>query len=205
MPTIGFDLDMTLVDSRPGIHAALVAYRAETGVAVDADAIITRLGPPIQTELLPLVGSDALAEHVALFRRHMASVGVTNASALPGALEALAAVTAAGLTTLVVTAKHRPLAARTLATAGLDPDLVAGDVWSRAKAGPLREYGALAYVGDHIGDIAAAREAGITSVAVATGPIDADGLAGADVVLPDLTAFPAWLTRWLAGTAAGSA
>lgn len=49
--TVGFDLDMTLVDTRPGIHASLVATSEETGVAIDADGVIARLGPPIQTEL----------------------------------------------------------------------------------------------------------------------------------------------------------
>lgn len=51
------------------------------------------------------------------------------------------------------------------------------------------------YVGDHTGDVRGARTAGALSVAVATGPCPADELlaAGADVVLDDLTAFPAWL------------
>lgn len=184
---------MTLVDSRPGIHAALVAFRAETGVAVNADVIVTRLGPPIQTELLPLVGAEALPAMLATFRRHMAEVGVRAVTALPGAAGALGAVAAAGLRSLVVTAKHLPLARATLHHAGLAPDLVAGDVWGPDKAGPLREQGAIAYVGDHTGDIEAARTAGVVSVAVATGPIPAAGLAAADVVLADLLGFPGWL------------
>jgi phosphoglycolate phosphatase len=56
------------------------------------------------------------------------------------------------------------------------------------------------YVGDHIGDVRGARLAGVLSVAVPTGPCDADELraAGADVVLTDLTAFPAWLRSYAA-------
>jgi phosphoglycolate phosphatase-like HAD superfamily hydrolase len=74
---------------------------------------------------------------------------------------------------------------------------VAGDLWAEAKAGPLRVHRAIAFVGDHIGDMAAARAAGVTAVAVSTGPVSAPDLAaaGADVVLPDLTAFPGWLAR----------
>ena len=48
---VGFDLDMTLIDSRPGIRAAYQALTAETGVLVDADLAVSRLGPPLRAEL----------------------------------------------------------------------------------------------------------------------------------------------------------
>jgi phosphoglycolate phosphatase len=56
------------------------------------------------------------------------------------------------------------------------------------------------YVGDHPGDIEAARTGRCLGVGVATGPSSAAQLSevGADVVLPDLFAFPAWLEQWLA-------
>jgi len=71
-------------------------------------------------------------------------------------------------------------------------------VFGAAKGAALTEFGAQAYVGDHIADIEAARAAGAVSVAVATGPYTADELRdhGADVVLPDLTAFVAWYEEW---------
>ena len=53
MPTVlpplvvGFDLDMTLVDTRPGIAAVLDALAAETGVEIDRTAAVGRLGPPL--------------------------------------------------------------------------------------------------------------------------------------------------------------
>lgn len=49
--TVGFDLDMTLIDSRPGIRAAYQALSAETGIYIDADLAVTRLGPPLELEL----------------------------------------------------------------------------------------------------------------------------------------------------------
>ena len=36
---VGFDLDMTLIDSRPGIAATYRALTAKTGVHVDADLV----------------------------------------------------------------------------------------------------------------------------------------------------------------------
>ena len=49
--TVGFDLDMTLIDSRAGVKAAMEALSAKTGVHIDADLVVTRLGPPLETEL----------------------------------------------------------------------------------------------------------------------------------------------------------
>ena len=49
--TVGFDLDMTLVDSRPGIRASMRALTEETGVPVDVDVVINRLGPKLEWEL----------------------------------------------------------------------------------------------------------------------------------------------------------
>ena len=45
--TVGFDLDMTLIDSRPGIRACYQALSERTGTYIDADLAVTRLGPPL--------------------------------------------------------------------------------------------------------------------------------------------------------------
>jgi phosphoglycolate phosphatase len=185
---------MTLVDSRPGIHAALVAFRAETGVPIDADEVITRLGPPIQVELAPFVSAEDLPDMLARFRVHMARVGVMRVSPLPGAADSLAAVHAAGLTQLVVTGKHQPLAEATMRHAGLAADIVVGDLWAEGKGVALLEHGARIYVGDHPGDVRAARAGDAYALAVASGGVSAAELqaAGADHVLTDLRDFPDW-------------
>jgi len=116
---------------------------------------------------------------------------------LGGAAEALAAVRAHGGRVLVVTSKLEPTARQTLDAVGLGPavDEVVGHVFAEQKGYALAERGAHVYVGDHTGDVVAARTASAVSVAVATGPIAAGDLraAGADVVLPDLTGFTTWL------------
>ncbi|BFO22549.1 hypothetical protein SHKM778_89370 [Streptomyces sp. KM77-8] len=48
-PTVGFDLDMTLIDSRPGIRACYLALAARTGAYIDADLAVSRLGPRSRT------------------------------------------------------------------------------------------------------------------------------------------------------------
>ncbi|MGA5818292.1 HAD family hydrolase [Kitasatospora sp. NPDC094028] len=199
--TVGFDLDMTLLDTRPGIHATYLALAAETGAFIDADLVVTRLGPPLLDELrnwFPAEHLDEIADRYrTLYRDHAFAPTV----ALPGAHAAVEAVRAHGGRVAVVTGKYEPNALLHLELAGLTADAVVGDLWAETKGEVLREFGASVYVGDHLGDIRGAKHADALAVAVATGPYGADELraAGADVVLADLTAFPAWLAGHLAG------
>ncbi|WP_399087109.1 HAD family hydrolase [Streptomyces sp. BBFR2] len=205
-PTVGFDLDMTLIDSRPGIKAAYQELSARTGVYVDADLAITRLGPPLEQEIRQWFPEERIGEVSEVYRELYPRYAIGPTPALPGAREALAAVHAAGGRTLVVTAKYEPSAKLHLDHLGLEVDILAGSLWAEAKAEALRAHGATVYVGDHTGDVRGARTAGALSVAVASGPCDALELraAGADVVLDDLTAFPEWFAGYLAGDAASA-
>ncbi|MFI8301014.1 MULTISPECIES: HAD family hydrolase [Streptomyces] len=198
--TVGFDLDMTLIDSRPGIHACYRALTERTGTYIDADLVVTRLGPPLEEELANWFPADRVAAVAEEYRAMYPAFAVAATSALPGAREAIAAVRDGGGRAIVVTAKHEPNAKLHLEHLGIEPDAVVGDLWAEQKAGALREYGARVYVGDHQGDIRAARAADALSVTVATGPFDAAQLAelGADVVLDDLTGFPDWLAGYRA-------
>ncbi|TPQ16478.1 HAD family hydrolase [Streptomyces sporangiiformans] len=198
--TVGFDLDMTLIDSRPGIHACYVALSERTGTYIDADLAVTRLGPPLAEELVHWFPADQVAAMADVYREMYPAHAIAGAPAMAGAREAVAAVQAAGGRAIVVTAKYEPNAKLHIEHLGIAADAVIGDLWAEAKAEALREYGAGVYVGDHIGDVRGARTADALSVAVATGPCDAEELraAGADVVLKDLTAFPAWLAEYRA-------
>ncbi|WP_217546845.1 HAD family hydrolase [Streptomyces sp. GbtcB6] len=196
--TVGFDLDMTLIDSRTGIRAAYLALAERTGTYIDADLAITRLGPPLAEELIHWFPAERIAEVSDLYRAMYPEIAIAATPAMPGAREAIAAVRAAGGKSVVVTAKYEPNAKLHLSHLGIVPDAVVGDLWAEQKAVALREHGAGAYVGDHVGDVRGARKAGALSVAVATGPCDAEELraAGADVVLGDLTELPAWLAGY---------
>lgn len=194
---VGFDLDMTLVDTRRGIHAALLALAAETGRPIDADSIVAALGPPIGAALSPWFAADELPDAVRRFRAHMAEVGVVDVVALPGAAESLRAVREAGLDVIVITSKIEPLARATLTNAGLEVDRVFGDVWAEGKAAPLIERRAVSYVGDHPGDMIAAVTASVPGFGVTSGASTEGSLraAGAVEVATSLLAFPPWLAR----------
>ncbi|MFI7342468.1 HAD family hydrolase [Streptomyces sp. NPDC050085] len=201
-PTVGFDLDMTLIDSRPGIRATWVALSEQTGTYVDADLAVSRLGPPLVEELAQWFPAERIPAMTALYREMYPTYAIAPTLPMPGVHEAMAAVHAAGGRTMVVTAKFEPSAKLHLAHLGIDADVLVGDLWAEGKAQALREYGASVYVGDHVGDVRGARAAEAHSVAVTTGPCDADELrsAGADVILADLTEFPAWLESYVGRT-----
>ncbi|ARQ70111.1 HAD family hydrolase [Streptomyces marincola] len=202
--TVGFDLDMTLIDSRPGIKAAYDALSAETGVYVDSDLVVSRLGPPVEEELAHWFPAEEVGATADRYRALYPAHAVHGTDALPGAREAIAAVHRHGGRAIVVTAKYQPNAELHVDHLGLGPDVVIGSLWAEGKASALRAHGARVYVGDHVGDVRGARAAGAHAVAVVTGPCAGEELsaAGADTVLPDLTAFPDWLDAHLAGLAA---
>jgi pyridinium-3,5-biscarboxylic acid mononucleotide sulfurtransferase len=199
---VGFDLDMTLLDSRAGVRATYDALSRETGVPIDSAAAVSRLGPPLREELVRWFATDeveaAAARYLELYPRH----GIDPSTAMPGAEAALRAVREHRGRSVVVTAKHEPNAVLHLDHLGLDVDEVVGSRWGSGKGTALSARAAGVYVGDHVLDVEGARAAGATSVAVSTGPCSAADLAaaGADVVLPDLHAFAAWLEEHLLTT-----
>ncbi|WP_062217161.1 HAD family hydrolase [Streptomyces sp. NBRC 109706] len=204
--TVGFDLDMTLIDSRPGIHRTYRALAEETGVFIDADLAVSRLGPPLDEELACWFPAEQIDAMGVRYRELYVELAIEPTLLLPGAAEAVDAVRRHGGRSVVVTAKHTGNAKLHLDHLGLAPDALVGWLWAERKAEALKAHQAGVYVGDHIGDVRGARAAGALSVAVATGPCPADELkaAGADVVLDDLTAFPGWLAGYLAKDPAGA-
>ncbi|MDH6141324.1 MULTISPECIES: HAD family hydrolase [Kitasatospora] len=202
--TVGFDLDMTLLDTRPGIAATHRVLSAETGVFIDADLVVTRLGPPLAVELAHWFPAEQVEAAVDRYRELYREHAFESTVPLPGALAAVQAVRGAGGRVAVITGKYEPNAKLHLEHAGIEHDALVGDLWAETKGAALRELGAQVYVGDHLGDIVGARAGGALAVGVATGPYGAEQLAeaGADVVLADLTEFPAWLAGYRAAAPA---
>ncbi|BCJ52777.1 hydrolase [Actinoplanes sp. NBRC 14428] len=201
-PAVGFDLDMTLIDSRPGIRAAYLALTERTGVHVDADLAVSRLGPPLRTELREWFPEADVEQAVDTYRALYPDYAIAPTVPMPGAVAALAAVREKGLRVVVVTSKLGRLAELHLAHLGLDYDELAGDLFAEGKAAALAEHGVRWYVGDHTADMIAARTAGVPGIGVATGPCSAEELAGAGAahVLPDLTGLPVLLREITVGT-----
>jgi uncharacterized protein len=194
---VGFDLDLTLLDARSGMAATYRELTARTGVPIDAELAITRIGPPLETEIARWFPADEVAVATALYRELYAEYAVPVSEAMPGAVAAVDAVRQAGGRVVVVTAKAQWLAEASLEVIGIEADVVVGQLWAGAKGDAIREHGVEIYVGDHEGDVRGARAGGARAVGVPTGPCDAATLraAGADVVLDGLADFPGWLAH----------
>ena len=205
---VGFDLDLTLVDSAEGIARTLRAALAEdpAGTAPTDEVLRPYVGIPLELTVRA-VAPGADVDRVAIrYRELYPAMGVPATTLLPGVHETFAAIRARGGRVLVVSAKVEPAVHAVLEQVGLSgpgagPDVVVGGLYAGAKGVRLRAEGAHVYVGDHPGDMEAAAVAGTVAVAVGTGSTPAAGLmaAGADVVLPDLRAFPGWFATWLEG------
>jgi uncharacterized protein len=192
---VGFDLDMTLIDTVPGFAATLTALGGELGVEFPTAELSSRLGPPLDHLLRDHLPEPDLAPAGDRFRALYPDHAIAPTVAFPGAHEALAAVRRHGGRIVLVTGKYAPNARLHVDHLGFDIDHVEGWVWGAGKGDVLRKEGATVYVGDHVHDVEGALAAGVTSVSVLTGACTRAELeaAGTHAVLDDLTGFPAWL------------
>ena len=192
---VGFDLDMTLIDTVPGFRDVLVVLGEELDVAFPVEEMTAKLGPPLELLLEPYLPLDLIPPAGDRFRALYPHHAIANVPAFRGAHDALAAVRRHGGRVVVVTGKFPENARLHLDHLGFDVDLLEGWVWGVGKAEVLQREGASVYVGDHVHDVEGALAAGALSVSVLTGGCSRAELeeAGTHVVLDDLTQFPAWL------------
>jgi phosphoglycolate phosphatase-like HAD superfamily hydrolase len=191
-PPVGFDLDMTLIDSRRAILASFAGVAADTGVAIDPVGVTSRLGIKLEAELAHWFPPAEITGAVQAYRGHYLRLAGPLTSVLPGAAEALAAVRAAGARAVVITAKYELTARLSMQGVGLSADELFADAHGPEKGAVLKAIGAGTYVGDTPADMAAAAMAGAHAVGVATGSFTAAELraAGAADVLSSLADFP---------------
>jgi phosphoglycolate phosphatase-like HAD superfamily hydrolase len=196
---VGFDLDMTLIDTVAGFAATLDALGEELGITFPTEDMTSRLGPPLDHLLAGHLEQDRIAAAADRFREIYPDHAIAPTPAFPGVAAALAAVRRHHGRIVLVTGKHTPNAQLHVDHLGLDVDVVEGRVWGPGKGEVLRRHGAEVYVGDHVHDVEGARAAGIHSVSVLTGGCTREQLeeAGTDVVLEDLDEFPAWLDTFV--------
>jgi len=198
---VGFDLDLTLIDSRPAILAAWEHLARDTGVAIDLAAVDSRMGLKLEDEAAYWFPPSELDRAADGYRRHYVRLAPALTAALPGAAAALDAVTAAGATAVIITAKHPVSIGPSLTAAGLPDAEIYAHVHGPEKAAVLERLRAAVYVGDTPADMAAARSAGARAVGVPTGSFEVTRLlaAGAHDVLATLEGFPAWYASFRAG------
>lgn len=197
---VGFDLDLTLVDSAEGITASYVEAARRVGVDIDPNELLPLIGLPLPETMARFVPAESVSLAVHTYRELFPTLSLPTSKLLPGAQDAVDAVHRRGGQVVVISAKIEPQVRDVLHHVGLVVDDVVGERSAETKGDVLREYGAVGHVGDHPGDMIGARSAGVYAVGITTGAHDALALreAGADVVFTDLLDFPYWFDDFLA-------
>ena len=117
-----FDLDGTLVDSAPGIHASVRAALAGFGLPEPTPAQLRAMvGPPLQDGFalgFGLFGAD-VDRAVAAYRAYYSAGAMLEAPPYPGVAELLARLRSGGATLAVATSKPEPFAVAILEHVGL--------------------------------------------------------------------------------------
>ena len=178
-----FDLDGTLIDTLPDLHAAACAMLNDLGrPPLPLESIRAYVGRGIPNLIKRVLANSlhvaedpnpAPPEAVASYRRHYARENGRNAKVYPGVLEGLASLRAQGVPLGVVTNKAdtfiQPLLEQT-GLSGYFEVLVGGDRLPKVKPDPMPLVWACGrlgvsptetlFIGDSINDALAARAAG---------------------------------------------
>lgn len=211
---VGFDLDGTLLDTSGDLAAAVNHALASAGRApLTVDQVKPMIGGGARHMLAQGMAATGGCDeatldtlHERLLAHYEANIAV-HTRPFPGALDALDALAARGVTLGVMTNKIERFARTILRDLGLTDRfaaIVGGDTVGVAKPdpAPIRAMvercgsGRAAFVGDSIYDVRAARAAGLPVVACSfgflTGPV---GDLGADAVIDRYDDLVATLAR----------
>lgn len=198
-----FDLDGTLVDSRPAILRSVCHVLADLGHAPPPlPELHWFVGPPLEhgfRRLLAAYGDDRVDEAVAAYRRHYAAHGLFDGPPFAGIPALLEALAAEGLRLFVATSKREDFALRAVETFGLARHFAA--VHGAAHGRPEEKAALIArlvarhglapesavMIGDREHDVIGARANGVRSIGVLYGYGSREELeaAGADALAGD--------------------
>lgn len=186
--TVLFDLDGTIVDSKPGIvagiRAALAAVDADPGPDHDWDSYIGPALRPMLAERHDLTGAD-LDRAIDTYLTSYDTSGKYDLTPYPGVVETLADLASGGRQVALATTKRRWLAVDIVEHVGVAPHLhvvagAAADGTGGDKATLIRHVldhlgvdedglDGVAMVGDRHHDIVGARTIGVTAIGVLWG------------------------------------
>jgi phosphoglycolate phosphatase len=119
-----FDLDGTLVDSAPGIHASVRHAAAALGLPEPTEQQLRAMvGPPLQDGFVLVLGVPPadVPVAVAAYRAHYAAGALLDVAVHDGVPELLASLRGAGAVLAVATSKPEGFAVRVLEHTGLLP------------------------------------------------------------------------------------
>ena len=170
MQTIGFDLDMTLVDSSKAILVTTQRVLKAFKIEVNEVDIGRSVGLPIKESFKVWVG-DGYLKAYEMYVAYYQSSGHLESKALPGAKELLVELMGRNYNVVVITAKNQQSAEIQLRHLSIPYSELVGTAFGNGKTEAMKRTGCSEYVGDHIEDYKAAAAADIHFIGVATNPM----------------------------------
>ena len=172
MISIGFDLDMTLVDSSEAIViSAISAIRSFAPQAsIDEMEIRREIGLPINNLITRYVGSLNSNDAYDIYKKFYISEGLDLSREIDGAISTILELQLKGYGTCVITAKDQNVAEAQLRHLGFPSMKVFGNSFGSEKTRVMLAFECTHYVGDHYHDYLAAMEAQIAFIGVDSNP-----------------------------------
>lgn len=183
--TVLFDLDGTLIESGPGIYAAIDITLEAMGLPKACRAQLDKMvGPPITVGFRDIIGvpEEMVEEAVALYRKTADEVSLAYTVTYPGVEQMLAALKKEGIKLGIVTSKITDFAVKCLAHCNIAQyfGYVRGGekgphgadklgLLQRAVADMGADKKSVVMVGDRMYDLDAANALGIDCIGVAYG------------------------------------
>jgi phosphoglycolate phosphatase len=211
---VGLDLDGTLVDSSQDLAAAVNHTLERAGLPLHSVDEIKRYvgkGTRVMLKRALEASGDYTPERLdaltpILMDYYDANL-VTHTRPYPGALAAIAELQTRGIKVAICTNKFDRFTRPILSELGIDhlfASVISGDTTGKAKPdpAPLRAMveeaggGRCIFLGDTSNDIDAAKAAGMASIAVSFGFVDATASLGADAILHRFDDLVPLLERW---------
>ncbi|MGB0415488.1 MAG: HAD family hydrolase [Coraliomargarita sp.] len=191
-----WDMDGTLIDQTAGILRCFSDVITQMGHArPDPMEIRRSMGGTMRSTMSLFIDQTKLDEACTAFRAHFPQIMLEGLIILPGALECLRRLNAAGIPQGILTNKHGPTARTVAEHCGFSQYLSCciGNTdteWNKPDAEltrfALEQIGASTddslYIGDSPTDVATARNAGIACYGVSTGAHRIDELLDAGAV-----------------------
>ncbi|MCC8193675.1 MAG: HAD hydrolase-like protein [Deltaproteobacteria bacterium] len=120
--TIFFDLDGTLIDSKPGVTKSFSRALRDFGIDASPDSLQKVIGPPLGDSFRSFgLQDDTVNDAVAQFTRYYKADGIFDLSVYEGVPEMLQTLRGAGKRLFLATSKQEDSAIRILEHFGLAP------------------------------------------------------------------------------------
>ena len=193
--TIGFDFDMTLVDTSNSLLETLkVVFPREYKLQIEQSKFQLN-GLPLDQILLNYCHQKDLSKFKKEFMTAYQTVGVKNAKLIPGAVESLEIVHQMGYDPVIISAKSGENLTKLIKIFNLPIKKIHSEKHGKEKTKTMIGEKTILYIGDQESDVSAAHSVPIPALRL-MGDADSSETV-ANWQLNDISMFPRWFQWWV--------